>query len=289
MIDNKKYPWYLKLIDLPGALVFLMFLGMILLYVSLCTTSAKKMRRITRLLLPFVLAIFLSVVGYSIQNTLILEWVKYATIFSVIYLMMNTFRFSQSPLSFLDNYLLEKIQSEKRLVPDLAKEAIAKAKDYDTSEIASTKTATVTILIVTFAKALVKAAGNPRIVLGLFLINYFFSIFLTISLFGVLLKTTFIQFYNYDSLSFFLASTLRFTAWSSTNEILNGYNNQWVLAFESVVTFFYIVIAITSFGTVSSHTVKEFQEKLLLVYDQEMKSLGDIQTDLIKEEIKFDE
>lgn len=289
MKKNEKYPWYLAVLDFPGAIVFLFFLVLVFLYVSLCRRKEIKNKkiseRITLQLLPFVLAIIISIVGYVVDAEAVLNYVKYAAGISILYLLINSFRFIHNPFSFLNKILIEHLRSDQRLIPELAKEAMERGANYDTSKIAPTKTDAITLFVKLFGKGVLNLAENPRIVLGLFLIHYFSSVFLTILLFGVMLKTTFLQFYDYEFSSFFLASVLRFTAWSSITEILQGYSNQWVLAYESSVTFFYIVIAITSFGAISSHTTQEIHGIIKLIYDQEMKTLEGIRSELIENEI----
>lgn len=284
--ENKKYPWYLILANLPGAIILLSFLGLIVAYFLLIKdrhskNTSEKNNRIEMHLLPYAMAVSIVIMGLITNNVLALNILKYFSVLSILIIAVQSFRFILNPLKIFDSYLLGMIEKEERIIPGFVNEFINRLKDKGLSF----NSAIVTIVIVRFAKLIIEICGSPRIVLGLFLVYYFSVIVLTIFLFAVLLKTTYPYFIGSDS-SYILASILRFTSGSGVTEILHAYNNHWVLAFESMVAFYYIVIAILAFGSIANYSTQEFQQKLKKIYDKEMGSLIGLQIDLIKEEVR---
>lgn len=278
MSDPKpKYPWYMKALDLPGAIVFLMLMGLLVAYIKASGTprvpKENEYHRITLKLLPFVLAIGTLVAGYSATNPTILKALCALAIICVVFLALKVFQFVHNPLGWLDHFILSALKSKKRLAPELLVKPLGNLEPTAPGQ--PGKVPQTTIIIIEMAKALLKMTGSPRIPLAMFFVYYVCATVLTIGLFGLLIKSFVLGTGGYDAYDFFLASVLRFTAASSLTEVFGNLTiSPTLLAFESCMSCYYLVIAILAFGVIANHSAEELEEKMKPLYEREMKALG---------------
>jgi hypothetical protein len=235
------------------------------------TPEKEKIQNLNRIMLPYLLSaatIIVSLLDFEWRTCIVLCMGTTA----VLYLAIRSLRMAHNPLRFMDPILDGWIKSEGGWLKNLLKNRIKESPEMSPSIKSLLIPAVVTQK--EFRSMLIeRMAGDPRILLFAFVIQYVFSLVFTLLVFAAMMRVD-VSLVSHSFLHDILGSVLRFFSGSELDGFYDSRHvSKWILGFESVMNFYYLVVAIMTFGVVVPFHSKRLKDTVETLVNKEVLQL----------------